>query len=145
MRRGPLLLLILIVLFLGHVCRVVSPVPPANSSMSKGGAANQWEWLVGDMAEKEEEEEEEFLMDSEINRRMLQGSSYPNYSTVKAIYSKHPAIPCGHNGQEPCFGAKNPPRKCKPRCDPHDYLHECHKLSGHDPWACLVIIFGNCY
>ena len=62
MRSGlSLLVPILIALFLDHVCRVVSPVPPANSSTSKGGAANQREWLVGDMAE---EEEEEFLMDS---------------------------------------------------------------------------------
>ena len=58
-KRGlSLLVPILIVLLLGHVCRVESPVPLANYSTSKGGATGHWEWLIGDMVDEEEEEKE---------------------------------------------------------------------------------------
>ena len=108
MRRGPSLLVpILIVLLLGHVCRVASLLSSSNSATSEGVAVDQLEWLVRDMAK--EEEEDEFLMDSEINTRMLQGSSNPNYYVVKSTYCNDLAIACGHKGQEPCFRTKKPP------------------------------------
>ena len=115
MRRGPSLLVpILIVVLLGHVCRVASPVPLANSYTSKGGAADHREWLVGDMAE---EEEEEFLMDSEINRRLLPYSSILKYAAVHAAYSKDPAFPCGYKGQQSCEGHGNRLGKPKQKCN----------------------------
>ena len=64
------ILIITLLLLHAHICRAaVSAVGAGIASESGGGG----EWLVGDIAAAAEEEEE-FLMDSEINRRIKDAS-----------------------------------------------------------------------
>lgn len=110
-------ILIIIIFLLGRVCRgatALTPVGLGNSSVV-GGGGGRGEWLVGADITTTSDLEEEFLMDSEINRRMLTGDQHitdrskdPHKAAGQGCGSGKPYVPC--------FGKGNPDKKPKQKC-----------------------------